>query len=663
MRSDRIPRLVFIWILISQAFLLFPHILRTPQLVLPLYVFCLTWRLMIFKGRWRYPSGLVKAFLVLASLVFIVSLDQRVLSIESMVLLLITAFQLKLIEMQDRRDLLISVYLAYFVIATELIFNQGLLSAIYMVISVLLVSTGLIAAHMGLTRLSFFHPLKVSARLMLFSVPIMLVAFLVFPRIGPLWTLPSPAQSGKTGMSSSLSPGSISNLAESDELAFRVQFAGSPPPMQQLYWRGLVLSAFDGNTWTVADQQRFVDDGRALYGDLTEQTSYDYQMIVEANDRHWMFPLDGITQFDAHARLFDDYSLRHIGKIQQREAWQMRSSPQAKKTVRLSVQQQRFNTALPAGQNPKTHALAQQLWQQSDSAEDYLQQILLYFNQQPFVYTLTPPLLGQHANDDFLFNTRRGFCEHYANAFVILARAKGLPSRIVVGYQGGDVNPYEQHVSVRQLDAHAWAEVWLEGQGWVRFDPTYAVAPERIERGSQDTLREDPRFLAQSPLSAVKLANVAWLKNLQYRIDGLNFLWHSKVLSYQGAQQQNVLAALMGKVSLLRIAILIISVLLVSSLLVFAVYYLQHTKPVLSASEKIYQRFLKKLKQKGLSKESNQGAQDFAVIAMQGFPQYADEIDTISQQYIQLRYAKLSEQRHQRLLEQFRANVKQLKIR
>src|SRR5690554_1459139 len=327
---------------------------------------------MIFKGRWRYPSGLVKAFLVLASLVFIVSLDQRLLSIESMVLLLITAFQLKLIEMRDRRDLLISVYLAYFVMATELIFNQGILSAFYLLLGILLVSTALIAAHMGITRVSFYQPLKISARLMLFSVPLMLVAFIVFPRIDPLWTLPSPSQSGKTGMSSSLSPGSISNLAESDALAFRVQFEGEPPPLQALYWRGLVLSNFDGNTWTVANKQQPIHDAKSLYANKEEQTSYAYQVIMEASDRHWMFPLEGLTYFDAHAQWLGDYTLRHHGKIQQREAWLMRSTPQAKKIAPLSMQQRNNTTYLPAGQNPQSHALAEQLWQASSSAEDYL---------------------------------------------------------------------------------------------------------------------------------------------------------------------------------------------------------------------------------------------------------------------------------------------------
>lgn len=663
MMSERIPRLVFIWVLLAQAFLLLPHMARTPQFVLPLYVFCLSWRLMIFKGRWRYPSTSVKAVLVFASFVFIVVLEQRLFSIESMVLLLITAFQLKLIEMQHRRDLLISVYLAYFVIATELIYNQGILSGIYLLLSLLFVSTALIAAHMGFSRLSFYYPLKAAARLMVFSLPLMLVAFLIFPRIGPLWTLPAPAQTGKTGMSSSLSPGSISNLAESDELAFRVQFAGKLPPMQQLYWRGLVLSEFDGQTWTVANQQRVVDDAKALYGDLSMQASYDYQMVMEANDRPWMFPLDGLTQFAAHANLFDDYTLRHMGKIQQREAWHMRSSPQADKLADLSTRQRQLNTTLPAGHNPKTYALAQQLWQQSNSAEDYLRQILLYFNQQNFVYTLTPPLLGQHANDDFLFITRRGFCEHYANAFVILARAQGLPARIVVGYQGGDVNVAEQYVSVRQLDAHAWAEVWLAGKGWVRFDPTYAVAPERIEKGSQDSLRQDPRFLARSPLSPVRLANVRWVRNLQYRVDRLNFLWHSKVLSYQGGEQERVLAALLGKVSLLRIAVLIIAILVSSSALLLAVFYFKHRKPARSAAEKTYQRFLKKLAKQGLHKVAHQGAQDFSAIAMQRLPKFANEIDTISRQYMQLRYAKLSEQEQRHLLDAFRREVDMLKIR
>lgn len=660
MTEERIPRAVFIWVLIAQSFLLLPHMLHTPLLVLPVWLFCTVWRVMIFRGRWRYPGSIIKTLLVLISTAAIILLERRWFSIDAMILLLIVAFLLKLLELRHRRDLLISVYLAYFVIVAQLIMEQGIISALYMLVSLLLVSTALVAVHTNMAGLRLWYPLQVSARLLVFSIPVMVVAFLVFPRLDPLWTLPTPSNSGKTGMTDTLTPGMISNLAESDELAFRVEFDGAPPPVSELYWRGLVLSHFDGISWTVDRLRLPVPRAETQYRGLQNATAYRYRMIMEPSQRVWMFALDGVTAFDASAHFMNDYTLQHMGRINRREAWQMTSWPQAEKT--RMPEQGAVYRALPPGSNPKTRELAQQLWQQSDSAEHYLNRILDYFRQQPFVYTLTPPLLEQHAADDFLFRTRRGFCEHYANAFVILARSAGLPARIVVGYQGGDVNPYEQHVTVRQLDAHAWAEVWLDGRGWVRFDPTYAVAPHRIEQGGQESLRSDPRFLAQSPLSPFKLGNMTWFKRLQYRMDQVNYLWHSMVLSYEGQRQRDLLKSLLGTVSLMRIMLLVGAVFALSALLVAGVFWLRYKKPPLSPVERHYRRFLRKLARSGLRKPAWQGAQDFAALAAQQNPASATAIEQISQQYMQLSYAVMTDEQYHALLGTFRHNIRRFSV-
>lgn len=663
MINERIPRLVFVWVLLAQAFLLFPHMLRTPLLIIPVWLFCSGWRLMIFNSRWAYPSSTVKTVLVITSFVVIALIEKRLFSIEAMVLLLVTAFMLKLLELRDKRDLLISVYLAYFVIATDLLFNQSIISAFYLLISLWLVTTSLVAAYIGSRVLPFMYPGKVAAKLLVFSVPLMLVAFLVFPRLDPLWTLPQPSDSGKTGMTDTLSPGSLSNLAESDELAFRVEFEGNAPPINRMYWRGLVLSEYDGQQWRERRQRLAQFDAKKLYDMSDDAPQYRYRMIMEASQRAWMFPLDGVQSFDASAQLLEDYSLRHNGRIVQRSAWQMVSIPSAIKKLALSPESLRHHLYLPEGQNPQTHALAQQLRAKAESDEAYLASILDYLRNNQFYYTLTPPVAVTDPADDFLFRTKRGFCEHYANAFVILARAAHIPARIVVGYQGGDINPFEQHVTVRQLDAHAWTEVWLEDKGWVSIDPTYAVAPTRIDQGSQQSLQRDPRFLAQSPLSPMKITNYAWIKNLQYRIDQINFLWHNTVLSYQGSRQESALKKLLGDTSVVRLMLLVAGAFILSAALIGVIYYWQHKPAAKPQVLRYYQRFLKQFAKRGLCKARGQGEAEFAAIAAAKYPRAAAQIQLITTQFQRLRYSKMTDEQYRDLLLEFKNNVSQFKLR
>lgn len=657
--QQTVSRLSLLWLLAAQGLIVLPHLLRTPALLIPLWAFCLLWLYQIYKSRWHWPKSWIKTAFVLFSFAGVFYVERRIFSMDGMVLLLIMAFFLKLLELQQQRDLLICIYLAYFVIATQMLFEQDIISAVYLLASLALVTAALIANHIAASKLSPWYPLKITAQMLAVSLPLMVVAFMLFPRLPPLWAMPTPSDKGRTGMSDTMQPGSVAELAESDELVFRSEFFDETPPLSALYWRGLVLERYDGKTWQEAKTQP-IDNIEQAY-QFENSSQFHYQITQEPQHKRWLFALDGVNEYSGRLRLLDDYTVQAHRPIHQREQWQLTSSPDALKVQQLKRYQRRLNTFLPEQQNPRMQALAQQWWRESDNAEQYLDKILQHFNQEEFYYTLSPALLGDDAVDEFLFESRRGFCEHYAHAFVSMARAVDLPARIVMGYQGGDINPYKQHVTVRQLDAHAWAEVWLEDKGWVRYDPTYAVSPERIERGSRESLSQEERYLAKSPLSAVRFSAIGWVTRFQYRFDQMNYWWHSTVLAYQGEQQQSLIKRWLGKDSGLKMALIVVATLLFTLLAVLAVLFWRNRPQALPAQQKLYHRFVKKLAKQGLVKPSGLAAEQFAQLAQQHFPNQAKQIHVITALYLALQYAQLSEAEQQAKLLQLKTAIQQFR--
>lgn len=663
MRDYQVPRSGFAWLLFTQAFLLLPHLLEFPLILLPVWLVCTFWRVMIYQGRWNYPSAVIKTVLVAASFLVLVLIQKRWLTVETAILTLLIAFLLKLLEMKQLRDVLIIIYLAYFVIVAELLLSQTILSGFYLILSLLMVTATLIAIQSAVNETPLFYPVVHALKMLVLSLPIMVVAFLVFPRLEPLWTVPMPAGSGKTGVSGSMSPGLFSRLAQSDELAFRVKFDGDVPPLKTLYWRGVVLTRFDGQTWLPileqGDQKPPLDDITINAG----SASYHYRMTMEPSYQEWIFTLAGVINTDTRVNYLRDFTVKHEGIIDKRESWKFTSVIDATLGAEIYRYHRKATLLLPEGLNPKTLIFAQELYAKSVSNDDYIQKVLDHFRNNAFYYTLNPPLLGKNSVDDFLFNTRRGFCEHYASAFVVLMRAAGIPARVIAGYQGGDINPFEKHVTVRQLDAHAWAEVWMTGKGWVRIDPTYAVAPERIEKGGQESLQAEENFLAETPFSPLHYRDISWLKRLQYRFDQANYLWHSWILDYTNTRQQSVLLALLGSTSPQFIAFLVGGVFIAFSLLMALYITLRYRPLPLSPVEKIYRKYLKKLAKKGLKKAQGEGAVDFARKAKSKWPKSALMIDDIVQQYLILNYSALPQNvQETRLLKQFRRDVIKLKL-
>jgi len=392
-----------------------------------------------------------------------------------------------------------------------------------------LVTATLVRLHGGPTSQPR-DTLRYAGVLCLQAIPFMLVLYLLFPRIsGPLWGLPTDAYAGKTGLSDSMSPGSIAELVQNADIAFRVRFDGPLPPRPKLYWRGPVMEQFDGTTWQPYKGRHPAPQLERISPPIA------YETTIEAHNQRWLLALDAPAELPAEIEVNGTLTAVSRNAINERQRFRLSASLDYRFNASEDALVLRRNLALPEG-NPQTRALAAQ-WRQGNTPEAVIGKALALFAAD-FTYTLRPPLLGRHGIDDFLFQSKRGFCEHYAAAFVTLMRAAGIPARVIGGYQGGEFNPLDQYLVVRQSDAHAWAEVWLDGKGWVRVDPTAAVSPSRIETGIADALGFG------EPLPALVQWRADWVRTLRYRWEAINNAWNQNILGYDPRRQRELLARL-----------------------------------------------------------------------------------------------------------------------
>jgi transglutaminase-like putative cysteine protease len=392
---------------------------------------------------------------------------------EAGVTFLLLLMGLKLLEMRARRDVFVVVFLAFFILLTQFLFGQGLLLAVVAVAAVAALFFVLISVHLGDGDLTAGHKLRLVGLLMLKAVPLTIVLFLLFPRLsGPLWGLPGEGSTSTSGLSNSMSPGTISQLLESDEIAMRVRFDKEPPAREYLYWRGPVFGAFDGKTWSPL--QGYLEGtipAATVKMDTTSAVSYT--VTLEPHRKNWLFALEMATLPEAtgsnplDARYTPDFLIVSAGNINERVRYQATSFTRYAMSIDASEITLANWLQLPPGYNPRTLQFATELKNRvvaSDASRHesdvaLVNAVLDTFRREGFGYTLTPPLLGRNGVDDFLFKTRQGYCEHYASAFVVLMRALDVPARVVTGYQGGEIHPVDAYLTIRQSDAHAWAEV------------------------------------------------------------------------------------------------------------------------------------------------------------------------------------------------------------
>ncbi|HED16253.1 MAG TPA: DUF3488 domain-containing protein [Gammaproteobacteria bacterium] len=626
---------VFNWLLATLSVVLLPHVTHIPLWVSLTWIAIAFWRYVIARYKYKLPSALVRLTLVLTAIIAVVAQFGTLLGRDAGVSLLIVMLALKLLEIRQQRDVIITLFLAYFLILSQFLFDQSAFMVIYLVLgSWLVTSTWMLSQQ---TMISSRRALKQGAVLLLQSIPVMLILFLLFPRIqGPLWKLPGDSEMARTGISDSMSPGSISKLSLSNEVAFRVEFEQNTPEHSTLYWRGPVLWDYDGRSWHNNTSAQKVKTWVASTGKPVR-----YSVTLEAHNRRWLFGLDYVVAPESNMTITTDGQLLSRNKVDERIRYKLVSRPVANWPPTLPAAQRSRALEIPPNGNPRSRQMAQRLSQEYPDIQQRTHYLLQYFGQDPFTYTLNPPRLGKNSIDEFLFTTRRGFCEHYASSFVFIMRASGIPARVVTGYQGGEYNTLGNYLIVRQSDAHAWAEVWLDQQGWVRIDPTAAIAPERIEYGIEAALPE------ALPVLGLLRTNISFLRNLVLAWDGVNNLWNIWVMSY-GPELQNSVLRRLGILNWTQMAIWMTAL----SSLIVALYLLVWWKkerqsindPVVNA----YMQLCRKLQRAGIRRRTWEGPLDFAQRIKKIRPDLYTSIGPVLHAYQALRYEPTGRSRYNR---------------
>lgn len=519
------------WLFAAALVTIAPHFLHQP---IWLSAFA---GLMLFWGGWlwwqnqRLPGRWLLALLVIAGCAGILVEFRTLFGREAGVAMLVIFMAMKLLEVKSQRDAMVVVTLGYFLLLTHFFNSQSIPTGLWLLAALWMVTATLVRLHGGPAS-TLRATLRYAAVLSAQAVPFMLVLYILFPRIaGPLWGLPLDAHAGKTGLSETMAPGSIASLAQSSEIAFRVRFEGDIPAKGKLYWRGPVMESFDGTTWRPIPGRQAAERLELISSPIS------YETTLEAHNQRWLLALDAPSGLPAEIALNGRLTAASRQPISTRQRFRLSASLDYRFNTVEDPAVLRRNLALPVEQNPRTRQLAND-WRATEKSPDAIIRKALALFANEFFYTLRPPLLGENGVDEFLFQTKRGFCEHYAAAFVVLMRNAGIPARVVGGYQGGERNPVDGYLVVRQSDAHAWTEVWLAGRGWVRVDPTAAVSPARIETGILDALSEG------EPLPALIQVRSEWLRTLRHRWEAVNNAWNQQVLGYDPQRQRELLARL-----------------------------------------------------------------------------------------------------------------------
>jgi transglutaminase-like putative cysteine protease len=599
-------------LLTACALVLAPHTLHLHGWMTATCVVLLLWRAWItFRGN-RMPPRWLLLPLAMLVIFFIYRSFGTLFGREPGVALVVVLLTFKLLEMRARRDLFVVVFLSFFVMLTSFFYSQTIVMALLTAASVIL----MLAAQLSFQYTGAAPPLKrrlgLSALIFALAVPLTLILFLLFPRIqGPLWGLPSDAGGGKTGLSDNMAPGDITSLALSDDIAFRVRFIDLPPRPSLLYWRGPVLDQFDGRSWrqTPASQLASYTIQFKRRGEPIR-----YQVTLEPSGRNSLFALElaaGVPQLQGNpTRQMPDMQLLTRQPLNERTRYPASSyvdftEVNADATPEVLRQWLR----LPRGFNPLTLNFAEQLKSRSKNKEEAVATMLRYFREEKFSYTLEPPPLGKNSVDDFLFSTRAGFCEHYASAFVFLMRATGIPARVVTGYQGGEFNGVDGFMTIRQSNAHAWAEVWFEQRGWVRIDPTAAIAPGRIEF---NVTRTAPTRLLGGLVTIDTGSNslLAKLRGLRQNWDALNNAWNQWVLDYTPDRQRGLLEWLGIKdPDWSALAALMFGI---GGLVMLAIGLpLTRNRPKVDPVDALYQRLCRQMATLGIERAIYEGPRDF----------------------------------------------------
>ncbi|MFZ5558823.1 MAG: transglutaminase TgpA family protein [Pseudomonadota bacterium] len=620
----------FYGLLASLALALGPHALRLPWWLTAFAVGLGLWRLHLSREGRKLPSRWVLVTLTVIGIGATIAGFGTIFGRSGGVALLIVLMALKLLETTSRRDAVLLAQLGYFLVITQFLYDQSIPVAAYLALPIVTLTATLVALAREGTPPSPLQALGTAGALLAQSLPVMLILFVFFPRLpSPLWAVPQESAAAVSGLSDSMSPGDLSRLSLSDAVAFRVDFRGDAPPSAQMYWRGPVLTRFDGRTWSAP----FPNEYRSA-GFEPLDAGVEYTVTLEPHQKRWLFALDLPATVPDKAVLAADFQLLANLPVRNRMRYDMRSHVRYRTELKEAAWERNRALRLPEDGNPRARALAAQ-WRERHRGDPraIVNAALAHFRGESFFYTLQPPLLGEDSIDDFLFNTRRGFCEHFSSTFAFLMRAAGVPTRVVTGYQGGEFNPIGNYLIVRQADAHAWAEVWIEGAGWVRVDPTAAVSPSRIQRGIASAVP------VGDPLPVLMRAEFNWLRKIHHTWDAAANAWNQWVLGFNDQRQRDLLRRVgmstpswqaMGAALLVGTGAVLLGF---TALMLWRL----RTRPV-DPVQRAYARFCRRLARRGLTRNAWEGPRDFARRVAGARPDLAGAVAAISRLYVDIRY-------------------------
>jgi len=617
------------WTLAALLMSALPHVTRTPIQISAIVICILLWRVFLHRKVKRMPPQWLKITLALAAFAVVLLTFRTINGVDAGGALLLCMVAIKTLEMNTLRDHAVLVLASFFIIASFILYSTNIWSAIYLIIA---------------TAFSVFALLKISAPniawrellpnakpLLWYGLPLAVILFVLFPRIpGPLWGIPNFSSQAKAGLSDSMTPGSITKLVTSEELAFRAKFLDTEPARKYLYWRGPVLHNFDGSKWSM----------RRMNGQRSSESNADfqnvgytkYEVILEPHNKRWLFVLDYPQMLPEQSWMLPDFQVGRIRPISQLTRYTASALIQDNNPTKSRPFILKRALQLPDNTAEKTRALAQQWRNEYKSDSDIVNAALTKFNQDKFSYTLEPQALDMtNSVDDFLFRTQEGFCEHYASAFVVLMRAANIPARVVTGYLGGEKNTFNDYYRIKQSDAHAWAEVYLPERGWVRVDPTAAIAPERIEKRLQDVLTDANLGGMFSGKRFFLRAENAWY--------ALNTLWFEYVLDFNAEKQMNLLDKLGFKnPNWSSLIWLLVSGIIAITLLMSYLIWQQSRNIVRDPIQRVYLQFKKRLEKLDFIEKPGEGPKDLGQRAMTALPDQQETIKEFITNYINIRY-------------------------
>ncbi len=618
------------WLLAAMAFVIAPHVTRLPIWVSVVCVAAGGARWWIARHALRTPAGWMMALLAVGVSAGAWLEYRQLVGREVGVTLLIAMLCLKVLEMRMKRDVIIAIFLGFFLAMTNFLYSQTILMGLYMLVCVWVFVATLVGFNRINTEATIRERLTPAFWLLVQAVPLMLVLFFLFPRIsGPLWRMPG-GDSASSGLSDEMTPGDISKLSLSDAVAFRVDFESAVPNTQDLYWRGPVLGQQVGRSWKMypvrpAPRINYVGQSPAI----------SYRVTLQPHNKPWLFALDLPTSTPPGSYLLGDFQLRSSTLVSTLRAYEMSSILRYTVGTEMRPDDLRHYLQVDENLNPRTLAYAKKLREDNPDPKVLIEKMFARYNSE-FEYTLEPPRLGANPIDEFLFDTKKGFCEHYAGSFVMILRVAGIPARVVTGYQGGEINPITRQLVVRQSEAHAWAEIWLPDLGWLRADPTFAVSPLRINRGMNEAL--GPQGLLNGLIQADRFG---FLKQVGFTWDALNNQWNQWVVGFNEERQRYAFEKFLGigNMDWRQLAIWLIGAIFATggivSLVLLRKVYVNRKTPVIAA----YDRFCAKLAKTGIVRAAHEGPMDLLDRIARERPALADSARPVLEAYAAARYS------------------------